>query len=237
VEVIVKSAAGIQRQLVRWSEAHALIVLAGTALAFVGASLWPVIVLAALSFATLAWRCRDGWPRPGRFDAANALTSARILAVLALPWVADMLGALAAGAMALILFALDGVDGWLARRLGLASDFGEYLDKEADAFLMLVMCLLLYRGGRLGVWIVLPGLLRYAFVVFLMLAKPPALKERRTAHGRWIYFGMISALIAAFTPFPRLYEPLVVVMSLALAGSFADGLLDLYRPAGGERKT
>jgi phosphatidylglycerophosphate synthase len=128
------------------------------------------------------------------------------------------------------------VDGWLARRLGLASDFGEYLDKEADAFFMLVMCLLLHGSARLGIWIVVPGLLRYAFVIFLMLAKPPALKERRTARGRWIYFGMISALIAAFTPFPVLYEPVVVVMSLVLVCSFADGLLGLYRPPAGAEK-
>jgi hypothetical protein len=102
---------------------------------------------------------------------------------------------------------------------------------------MLVLCLLLYTGGHLGAWIIAPGLLRYGFVVFLMLAKPPAFKERRSARGRWIYVGMISALIAAFTPFPSLYQPYAVLMTLVLFYSFADALFDLYRGPHENRKT
>jgi phosphatidylglycerophosphate synthase len=136
---------------------------------------------------------------------------------------------LAVAGFAVTVFALDGVDGWLARRLGLASEFGEYLDKETDAFFMLVLCVLVYAGGRFGAWILVPGLLRYGFVVFLMLAKPPAVKERRSARGAWMSFGMISALLVAFTPFPTFYQPYALLMTLVLLYSFADSLLDLYR--------
>jgi phosphatidylglycerophosphate synthase len=128
-----------------------------------------------------------------------------------------------------MLFMLDGVDGWLARKFGLASEFGEYLDKEADAFLMLVLCLLLYTTGRLGAWVILPGVLRYGFVLFIALARPPAQKERRTTSGRWIYVGMTSALIAAFTPFPWLYRPFAALMTLVLVYSFASAARDVYR--------
>ena len=223
-----KASADIQVRLVRWSELHAIVMLAGTALVLAGASLWALMLLAAVSFAALVWRCRTHWSPPGRFGAANALTAARLLGVLALPSVAAM-SPLAVAGFAVTLFALDGVDGWLARRLGLASEFGAYLDKETDAFFMLVLCLLVYTGGRFGAWILLPGLLRYGFVVFLILAKPPAVKERRSARGRWMYFGMISALVAAFTPFPAFYQPYALLMTLVLLYSFADALLDLYR--------
>ena len=215
-------------RLARWSEAHAIVVLAGTAIVMVGASVWTLMALALASFAALIWICRDGWPRPGRFGAANALTTARLLGLLALP----AIGAshpVAAAAWALVLFALDGADGWLARRLDLASELGEYLDKEADAFFMLVLCVLLYTGGRLGVWIIVPGLLRYGFVLVLMVAKPPVLKERRSRKGRWISFGMISALIVAFTPFPTLYQPYALLMTAGLFYSFADALVEVYR--------
>ncbi|MGZ8231522.1 MAG: CDP-alcohol phosphatidyltransferase family protein [Burkholderiales bacterium] len=222
-------------RLARWSEMHALVALGGTALVLGGAPLWTLMLLASVSFAGLVWGCRDAWPRPGRFGSANALTTARLLGAIALPAVAA-LGPLAVAAWALTLFALDGVDGWLARRLGLASEFGEYFDKEADAFFMLALCVLLHTGERLGAWIVVPGLLRYGFVVFLMLAKPHALKERRSATGRWIYFGMISALIAAFTPFRNFYEPYALVMTLALTYSFAEALRDLYRRPQAARK-
>jgi phosphatidylglycerophosphate synthase len=161
------------------------------------------------------------------------LTSARIVATLALALAATGMAPLLVAACALGLFALDGLDGWLARRQGLASEFGEYLDKEADAFLLLVLCVLLYIEGRLGAWIIVPGLMRYAFVAFLLLARPPAMKERRSRSGRWIYSGMIAALAAAFTPFPAFYKPFAGVMSVMLVYSFADTLYDIYaRPHG-----
>jgi phosphatidylglycerophosphate synthase len=220
----------IQVKLVRWSELHACIALAGSAAVLVGAPLSTLIVLAALSFAGFIWRCRDAWPRRGRLDAANALTTLRIVGVFALPAIAIVTSDLVVGALALALLALDGVDGWLARRLDVVSEFGEYLDKEADAFFMLVLCMLLYNEGRLGAWIVVPGLLRYGFVVLLMVARPREIKERRSARGRWIYFGMISALLAAFTPFPLLYRPCAAAMSCALIYSFAKSVFELYRP-------
>jgi phosphatidylglycerophosphate synthase len=202
--------------------------LVATGLVWGGASLWLVVGTALVTFAALVWSCRAGWRERGRFGAANALTSARIAGTLALPSIAAAAAPVAVGVWAFTLFALDGVDGWLARRQGLASEFGEYLDKEADAFLLLVLCMLLYAQGRLGAWIIAAGLLRYVFVVFLLIARPPALKERRSTRGRWIYFGMIAALLAAFTPFPAFYEPFAAIMSVVLMYSFADTLFDLY---------
>ena len=227
----------IPLRLARWSEIHALVVLAATAFVLAGASLWSLIAAAAVSFAGFIWTCRAGWPRPDRFDPANALTTARLAGVLLLPSIAPVATGLVLAACAIALFALDAVDGWLARKIGVTSEFGEYLDKEADAFFMLVLCLLLHADGRLGAWIIAPGLLRYGFVFFLMLARPRALKERRSTRGRWIYFGMISALIAGFTPFPLLYRPCVAAMSLALVYSFAETVFDLYRAVPAARES
>jgi phosphatidylglycerophosphate synthase len=226
------SSARIQHALVRWSELHALTLLGATALVAAGTSPWVLAIAAALSFAVLIWCCRAGWQYAGRFGAANTLTSARVAATLALPAIASETFPLAVAACTIAIFALDGVDGWLARRQGLASEFGEYLDKEADAFLLLVLCMLLYGEGRLGAWIIVPGLMRYAFVVFLLFARPPVLKERRSAAGRWIYGGMIVALAAAFTPFPAVYAPLAAVMSAVLVYSFAHTLFEIYVRAG-----
>src|ERR1700719_196706 len=54
--------------------------------------------------------------------------------------------------------------------------------------------LLLYRWRPLwsrvpqsfGAWILLPGLLRYVFVLFVKFAKPPESKERRSTKAGWI---------------------------------------------------
>jgi phosphatidylglycerophosphate synthase len=229
------SSTRIHRQLARWSEGHALAMLGATALLVSGASLWVLVAATSISFATLVAWCRAGWQGSGQFGAANALTSVRVVATLALLPIAKALDPVLIAACALALFAFDGLDGWLARRQGLVSEFGEYFDKEADAFLLLVLCVLLYIEGRLGVWIIVPGLLRYAFVVFLLVARPPALKERRSRGGRWIYSGMITALIAAFTPFPAFYKPFAGLMSIMLVYSFAGTLYEIYGSSHGTR--
>jgi phosphatidylglycerophosphate synthase len=222
-----------QQALARWSEAHALAMLAAAACVLLAAPLWLLVIAAAGSFAHLVWRCRPQWSPQGRFGAANALTLGRLSGALALPWVAKLgPDAVAAGALALVL--LDGVDGWLARRLDLASEFGEYFDKETDAFLMLLLCVLLYGSGRLGAWILVPGLLRYGFVLWLRIAPAPAVKERRSTRGRWIYFGMMTALLFSFTPFREWYVPYAALMTVLLVYSFADALFAVYRPRGGE---
>ena len=46
--------------------------------------------------------------------------------------------------------ALDGVDGWLARRHGWTSPLGARLDMEVDALLVAGRALLLWTLGRAG---------------------------------------------------------------------------------------
>lgn len=103
-----------------------------------------------------------------RFGPANGTTTARA-AIVAL--VAALLGepadpALATAAVgAVIVFsALDGADGWLARRTRMASSFGARFDMEVDALLILALAMLVWSYGQAGAWIVTAGLMRYAFV-------------------------------------------------------------------------
>ena len=69
-----------------------------------------------------------------------------------------------AASVALIATLLDGVDGWLARRTKMASTFGARFDVEVDALLILVLAILLWLDGKAGAWVLMSGLLRYAFV-------------------------------------------------------------------------
>lgn len=63
-----------------------------------------------------------------------------------------------------IALALDGVDGFLARRFNLVSDFGARFDMEIDALLLLILSLLVWQTGQAGPWVLAIGLMRYAFV-------------------------------------------------------------------------
>lgn len=62
-----------------------------------------------------------------------------------------------------VALALDGVDGWVARRTGTASALGARFDMEVDSVLLLVLSL--YVAGPVGAWVLAIGGMRYAFVV------------------------------------------------------------------------
>jgi phosphatidylglycerophosphate synthase len=109
-------------------------------------------------------------PGPG-LGAANRVTLLRLVIVswlagaAGLP-VASLYGALlwVAAALALLALLLDGLDGHTARRLGLTSRFGARFDEEVDAGLIMVLALLVWRSGQVGLWVWLLGLMRYGFV-------------------------------------------------------------------------
>lgn len=72
-------------------------------------------------------------------------------------------------ALATVAFALDGLDGWLARRQGLTSAFGARFDMEVDSALALVLALNAAVGPGMtpilaGIVVVALGLPRYVFV-------------------------------------------------------------------------
>lgn len=127
--------------------------------------------------------------RHARFGAANGVTTARAaLAALAAGVVGEQPNddlAIATAVLGAIGVSLDGVDGWLARRTGLGSAFGARFDMEIDALLILVLCVVAWRHGKAGSWVVTSGLLRYGFVVagwvWQRMRQPlPASRRRQT---------------------------------------------------------
>lgn len=64
----------------------------------------------------------------------------------------------------LVALALDGIDGYLARRFGHTSEFGARFDMEVDALLILILSAAAALMGKAGAWVMLIGLMRYAFV-------------------------------------------------------------------------
>ena len=83
-----------------------------------------------------------------------------------------------------IALALDAVDGWFARRLGLASRFGARFDLEIDALMILILSVLVSQTGRAGLWVLAIGGMRYAFVALSRIwpaarrPLPPSLRRK-----------------------------------------------------------
>lgn len=207
--------------LQRWAFANALAVGAGVALAVRVEAIAPLLPAGVAPLVWLIVRFRGAWTPGGRFGTANSLTVFRIALTAALPFLFAGLGGPAVIVAGTGLLLLDLLDGQIARRRGEVSAFGEYLDKETDALMVLVLCLMLFLSGRLGAWILLPGGLRYLFVVVTYFGRPEVVKERRERLARYVYALTVVALLAAFLPFPALYMPLALGATLLLTLSFA----------------
>ena len=144
-----------------------------------------------------------------RFGAANALTLARSAMVAALAGFllgpVDTVLAGVASLLAFLCIALDGVDGWLARRYATASRFGARFDMEVDALLMLVLGLLVVTTGAVGAWILLIGMARYLFVaagwLLPALRAPLPSSERRRAVCVFQGLALVLALVPDLEPF------------------------------------
>jgi phosphatidylglycerophosphate synthase len=122
---------------------------------------------------------------------------ALLAAALAAPQTAAL--AWTATALAAAASALDGVDGWLARRTKLESAFGARFDMETDALLIMVLSVLAWRWGRAGAWVLACGLMRYAFVAaawawpWLARPLPPSWRRKFVAVVQMVGFAIIVA--------------------------------------------
>lgn len=112
-----------------------------------------------------------------RFGYANLVTAVRasmICLIGATVFLADGFGSSNGILWSLILLTslallLDGADGYLARRTREASELGARFDMEMDALLILILSAGVFHLGKAGAWVLLIGLMRYAFVLAQLL--------------------------------------------------------------------
>lgn len=187
----------------------------------------PIAALVIVGFALLR-HGHDG------FGPANWVTLSRaglVCVLLGLTGAAASDGVRwTAAAIGLGAFALDGIDGWIARRTGTVSAFGAAFDREVDALFVLVLALLAMHLADLGPWVLAAGLLRYAFVAARWAwpwlgAGLPARWRRKAAFG----VSVMLLLAALMPPAAPVAFPLAGAALAVLAASFAADVLWLYR--------
>jgi phosphatidylglycerophosphate synthase len=219
--------------------------LGGVALLAIGVSLAasgilavPSVIGALLAYGLVALLVLVGLAQHAphrRFGAANAITliratyicfllglmADRVLSEPELRWLLAAIGGIA--------LLLDGADGWMARRTGLATPFGARFDMEVDALFVLALAILVYATGRAGLWVLASGLMRYAFIlaswIWPVLAAPLPPRFWRKA----ICVVQIVLLLLALAPLtgPATASVLCLLGLILLTCSFAADCVQL----------
>ncbi len=201
-----------------------LVVLGGVA-ACVG--LTPVGWAAGLAFALVVGLMLGSHDPMGRARAAGAANQVTLARATLVGGVTALVAEGVTGPRIVVLvtigtvaLALDGLDGYLARRNNTVSVLGARFDMEVDAFLILVLSVLVSQS--LGVWVLAIGLMRYAFVaaaavVPRLRAQLPFSRARKVVAA--MQGGLLVAAAAPFVPGP-LAVLMVAVALVALLWSF-----------------
>jgi phosphatidylglycerophosphate synthase len=193
-----------------------------------------VVLAAIVLLARRSARAHHPFPR---FGPANQVTMVRMFLVAI---VAGFIGEpslpsagwIVAGAAA-VATVLDGVDGWLARRTGMASAFGARFDMETDALLIQVLAIQAWQYGKAGPWVLISGLLRYLFVaagwMLPWMQRPlfPSLRRKAICVVQTV--GLILTILPPIVP--PASEWLAAVSLAALVYSFLVDTLWLWRRA------
>jgi phosphatidylglycerophosphate synthase len=204
----------------RWSRLHAAAMLIAALLALALRVAWPTVLIGAVSLCALLGLGRGRYTPGGAFGAANAVTLLRLLLIVCLAVIGREVPGHVAALIMFAIFALDGLDGWLARSRQLASAFGARFDMECDALLVLVGSLLLYLRGRLPAFILVPGALRYAYVLAISWLPGRGREQPRSLIGRHVFALMVLSMCASLWPFEPWHRPLALLTTLLIAYSF-----------------
>ena len=197
-----------------------LTVLAGTA--GLGAAGWTVGIACAVTMATALER---GLARgPGeRMGPASWVTLARatlavgVAALAADSFAHDTPVALLV-TLAAVALGLDAVDGWVARRTGMATALGARFDGEVDAFLILALSV--YVAPACGAWVLAIGAARYLFLAgewllpWMRAPLPPRRWRKVVAATQGV---VLTVAAAGFLPLAFTQALLVAALALLTA--------------------
>jgi phosphatidylglycerophosphate synthase len=192
------------------------------------------------TIAAFAYAGLDHHPHE-RFGAPNVVTTLRAVATALFAGLVLDAGQIAGGpreiwawtfaAIALAALLLDGVDGYLARRLNLQSSFGARYDMEVDALLILLLSILAFSLGKAGAFVLAIGLMRYAFLSaqfawpWLAGELPPSMRRKAVCVLQAAVLGAIITPVVE-PPFSNVAALLTVTV---LAWSFIVDILWLFR--------
>ena len=185
---------------------------------------WVLAGYGAGSFALYTLWMRGQWTAQRTFGAANRVTSVRLLLAVFMLTTYTLIPTVALAALGLLILALDGVDGRLARKHHTTGLYGATYDVEVDAFYTTALPLLLVVLQGVGAWVMLVGAWRYIYLLLLRLAPPRHSQVTSTLLGRWSYGVSITCLSCAMIVPEQWAARLALIGAAVTSASFLTSL-------------
>ncbi|MEM6317677.1 MAG: CDP-alcohol phosphatidyltransferase family protein [Bacteroidota bacterium] len=105
---------------------------------------------------------------------------------------------------------LDGLDGWLARKMNQETRLGAFLDLKIDAFLVLLLSLHWVEAEKTFSLFWLLGCLHYGYEWFLFLINKYLVKTRRNPIGKYAAAFLFISLLTPFLLPQTISYPILV---------------------------
>ncbi|WP_395345056.1 CDP-alcohol phosphatidyltransferase family protein [Ningiella sp. W23] len=123
---------------------------------------------------------------------------------------------------------MDVIDGFVARGLAQTSEFGRVFDMEVDAYFVMIMGMYFYFTTSLGLWLLLPGILRYGYRVMIWQLALDAFKESKKAYAAWLaginFVLLLAAIIAPVNVQSVILWLSILIVSISFSISFYEVL-------------
>lgn len=156
----------------RWAAIHAVCLLIAVAWALSVRDVRPLLLTAIASFLisiVLFYPVVKHLRPPGGLP--NMITTLRLAAFITCLFFVGSLDPYVFTACIVVVLIADGLDGFLARKLGQSTVFGALFDMEVDAFIGCALAVTGYFMFDLSEAVIAAGVLRYIFVLFVRLMR------------------------------------------------------------------
>ncbi len=212
--------------LKNWDILHAILVTSGFFLFLIFDCIFPIVILAGTSFAHFIWQNKNIFYTIKPFGGyANWVTIFRLSVLLSLGIFYNNYDGVTIAYIAAFALILDGVDGFLARKLKTASNFGATLDGESDAFFVLLFSVIVYALDYVDAWIMWVGMLRYIYVLVCYLVWQDVLDEPVSYLRKTIAVVIMGVILTPFLLPNQYYIPLLMIATTAITLSFVKSFI------------
>lgn len=202
--------------LEKWSDVHSLIMITAVLLCVILASVYPLFLVAIFSFSLLVVTQLSAL-RQYRFFAgpANWLTFIRLIVTIYATTNFSSLSVSVFFVLMLGSMLLDVLDGFVARKLSISSEFGRVFDMEADAYFVMALGLYFYFTTDLGLWLLLPGLMRYVYRLCILAFPQPSFSESKKQYAA-VLAGLNFVILLAAILLPQMQQLIALVFSTGI---------------------